>query len=99
MFFKKERQKELIATNCIYIHDMEYFYVLASAVAKTMQIDFGLRWDVDTAQEDDERAVAIAIAGIYELGGQIVSEDAEVMKYVARLQNNQSLQKYYKEEK
>lgn len=88
MFFNKKEPPAPTAPNGIQIHNMAYLEAMASGVAKTMQMDFGLRWGVDTAQEDDERAVAIAIAGIYELGGQIVSEDAEVMRYIAELQKN-----------
>jgi len=99
MFFSKKEPQEPTAPNGIQIHDMAHFWAMASAVAKTMQIDFGMRWVADTAHKDDERAIAIAIAGIYEFGGQIVSEDAEVMRYVADLQNKQALQKYFKEEK
>lgn len=85
--------------NGVYIQNMEQLKAVTSAAAKTMQTDFGLRWNLETAQEDDERAIAIAVAGFYELGGQIISEDAEVMRYIASLQNKQALQGYFKEEK
>lgn len=74
----------MISISCV-----DELKALKSGVAKTMQIDFGVGWDVGTADADDEKALAMAIAGFYELGGSIISDDKEVLEYIAGLQRKQ----------
>lgn len=97
VFFNCKGRLETSVMDAIHIHNMTHLDAMLSSLAKTMQMDFGFRWDLNTAEEDDERAIAIAIAGIYELGGQIVSEDAEVMSYVLDLRKKQVMKKYFEE--
>lgn len=97
MFFNRKERFQTSVTNAIHVYNMIHLEAILSSLAKTMQMDFGFRWDINRAKEDDERAIAIAIAGIYELGGQIVSEDAEVMSYVLDLRKKQVMKKYFEE--
>lgn len=98
MFKNKKVVKEQ-ASNTIEIKNMEHLKVLVSSVAKTAQMDFGLSWDVVTAQEDDERAFALAVASIHEFGARIVSDDKDVIEFINKVVNKQINQKYFKEEK
>ena len=97
--FKKKKKVQQPASNTIEIMYMGHLEMLVSQVAKTAQMDFGLRWDVGTAKKDDERAFALAIASIHEMGARIISDDKEVMEFIEEVVNNQVNKKYYEEEK
>lgn len=97
--FKNKKEVQEQASNTIEIMNMEHLRMLVSQVAKTAQMDFGLRWDVVTAQKDDERAFALAIASIHEMGARIVSDDKDVIEFIKEVVNKQVNKKYYEEEK
>ena len=97
--FKNKKEVQEQASNTIEIMNMEHLRMLVSQVAKTAQMDFGLRWDVVTAQKDDERAFALAIASIHEMGARIVSDDEDVIKFIQEVVKKQSRREYYEEEK
>lgn len=96
--FKNKKEVQQPASNTIEIMNMQHLKALVSNVAKTAQMDFGLRWDVVTAQEDDERAFALAIASIHEMGARIVSDDKDVIEFIKEVVNKQVNKKYYEEE-
>lgn len=97
--FKKKKEVQQPASNTIEIMNMGHLEMLVSQVAKTAQMDFGLRWNVASAQKDDERAFALAIASIHEMGARIVSDDKDVIEFIEKVVNKQASKKYYEEEK
>lgn len=97
--FKRKKKVQEQASNTIKIMNMAHLRMLVSSVARTAQTDFGLRWEVVTAQKDDERAFALAIASIHEMGARIVSDDDDVIKFIQEVVNKQLRREYYKEEK
>lgn len=97
--FKKKKEVQQPASNTIEITNMGHLEMLVSQVAKTAQMDFGLHWSVASAQKDDERAFALAVASIHEMGARIVSDDKDVIEFIEKVVNKQASNKYYKEEK
>lgn len=78
---------------------MDYLEVLKSGTSESLQNYFGIRWSLDDSSKDDERAFAIAISCLYELGGRIISNDDSVNAYIKELLNERVLFKFYLEEK
>lgn len=63
---------------------------LRSAVSKTGQMDFGLRWHGGLSQNDyDERILALTIALFAEFGVDIISDNKKVTDYIHTLQQKQ----------
>lgn len=66
-----------------------------SAVAETLQSNFGVRWDFRTANADDERALAMALACLSEFHIHFACEDEEVQKYLNDLQTRRGNKEFY----
>lgn len=98
MFRNKNEEREQ-ASNTIEIMNLGHLEMLVSQVAKTAQMDFGLSWNVETEQADDERAFALAIASIHEMGARISSDDDDVIAFIKKVTNKRVRKEYYKEEK
>lgn len=96
MIHKKNRF-EKTEGNTIEIKDINHLSMLKSYVATNAQMYFGLAWSFDTAEEDDERAFALAIASLHEMGGRIATDDDEVIEEIKNIVNKQHRKEYYKE--
>ncbi|MFT9270170.1 MAG: hypothetical protein ABF539_11685 [Liquorilactobacillus nagelii] len=72
--------------NTIEFKTKEELEVYKSAVAETLQSDFGVRWDLKTAKTDDDRAFAMALACLSEFDINLVCDDEKVQKYLNDLQ-------------
>ena len=76
----------IFKNNTIEFRNKEELEVYRSAVAETLQTDFGVRWDFKTAKTDDERAFAMALACLSEFNINILCDDEKVQKYLNDLQ-------------
>ena len=91
--------KKVYFKKVIVVENMDYLDVLKSKIVSNLHDYFGIRWSLDNSEKDEERALAIAISCLYDLGGQIVSNDESVNSYVSALLNERLTDKFYLEEK
>lgn len=92
MFHRGKEEPSVVSG--VQIYNLDHLNALKSAVAKTAQIDFGLAWNLDTSDKDDEYAFALALASLAEFGVNIVSDDQQVNDYIRRLTEKQTGGKY-----
>lgn len=91
MFFSKKSSYDELTLNIISIEHLES---VRQGVSMTFNKDFSVSWNVETAEYDDEKAFAMAIAALHEFGFRIISDDEIVQKEIIRLTNNQITGKY-----
>lgn len=85
--------------NVIMINSKEELEAFKQSVAKTLEFDFGVRWDCGTADADDERALAMALACLMEFNVQFASKDKNVNQYLFDLQTRRSRKEFFREER
>ncbi|MBP5842819.1 hypothetical protein J8137_09840 [Lactiplantibacillus plantarum] len=84
--------------NVIMINSKEELEAFKQGVAKTLQTDFGVRWDYGTADADDERALAMALACLMEFNVQFASKDQNINQYLFDLQTRSASKEFFREE-
>ena len=89
----------IFRNNTMVFSSKEEVEAYKSVVAKTLQFDFGVRWDFRTANADDERALAMALACLSEFHINFACEDEEVQKYLNDLQTRRSRKEFFREER